>query len=359
MPAVHFLNVGNGDCIVIQHGSGRVSMIDICSGNIDAPSNAFAQGGLAGIGLRPPPNASAEGALAGLGLRGNLGMGTKPTRPQDFLRELGVSEIWRFILTHPDMDHLDGFDALFNEFTVHNFWHSGASREKPSFGGFSRYKEMDWDRYERVKTGRDKVNSRLVLAGDRFAYANQNDTGHGWGDGLNILAPTPELIYQANQTEDPNDGSYVILYCSESFRIIFAGDSHDETWEQILTHHAEDVANCDVLIAPHHGRDSGRQWDFLDVLRPKLTLFGVARSEHLAYEAWNKRGLFKITNNQAGNISIEVSEQRLDVFVENENFAIAKSPRDILRHPLLGYRRYGYVRSSKLTTDRFQPKPVT
>jgi competence protein ComEC len=348
MPAIHFLNVGNGDCIVIQHGSGRVSMIDICSGNMDAPSNALAQGGLAGLslGLRPPPNALVQGALTGLGIRGNLGMGTKPTRPQDYLHGLGVSEIWRFILTHPDMDHLDGFDALFNEFTVHNFWHPGATREKPPFGGLSRYKEVDWDRYERVKAGRDEVNSRLVLAGERFAYANQTDTGQSGGDGLHILAPTPELIAQANQTEDPNDGSYVILYRSEAFRIIFAGDSHDDTWEHILTHNAEDVANCDVLIAPHHGRDSGRQWDFLDVLRPKLTLFGVARSEHLAYEAWNKRGLFKITNNQAGNISIEVSEQRLDVFVENESFAIANSPYDTLRHPVLGYRRYGCVSSS-------------
>lgn len=344
MPAVHFLNVGNGDCILIQHGSGRVTMIDICSGNMDASSNALALGGLASLALEisPPHRVLAQGGLAGLRLRGNSGMATKPTRPQDYLRGLGVSEIWRFILTHPDMDHLDGFDALFNEFTVHNFWHSGATREKPPFGALSRYKEVDWDRYERVKAGRDGVNSRLVLAGDRFAYANQTDTVQGWGDGLHILAPTPELIAQANRTEDPNDGSYVILYRSKAFRIIFAGDSHDDTWEYILAHHTADVTNCDVLVAPHHGRGSGRQWDFLDVLRPKLTLFGVARSEHLAYNAWNTRGLFKLTNNQAGNVAIEFNEQRLDVFVENESFAIAQSPMDTLRHPVLGYRRHSY-----------------
>lgn len=318
MPAIHFLNVGHGDCIIIEHLSGRVTMIDICSGNIAEPSTA---GGLLGIVSR---------------------MADRPTKPQEYLRRLGVTEIWRFILTHPDMDHLDGFDALLREFTVHNFWHPGAEREKPPFGGFSRYKEADWDRYAQVKAGNGGLNSRLVLAGDRFAYANKSDSPDGGGDGLHILAPTPALIAKANETEDPNDGSYVILYRSGGFRVIFAGDSHDATWEHILTHHRADVENCDVLIAPHHGRDSGRSWDFLGVTNPKLTLFGVARSEHLAYDAWNCRDLFKVTNNQAGNVVMHINNNHMDVFVENEACAVEQSPNDFTRNGL-GYRRLGYI----------------
>lgn len=34
MPSVHLLNVSPGDCTIIRHGSGRVSMIDMCDGNI-------------------------------------------------------------------------------------------------------------------------------------------------------------------------------------------------------------------------------------------------------------------------------------------------------------------------------------
>lgn len=315
---MHFLNVGHGDCIIVEHISGRVTMIDICSGNIEDIS---AGGGLLDIVSR---------------------MADRPTKPQQYLRRLGITEIWRFILTHPDMDHLDGFDALLNEFSVHNFWHPGAEREKPPFGGFSRYKEADWDRYARVKAGQDWPNSRLVLAGDRFTYANRSDDPNGGGDGLQILAPTPELIALANQTEDPNDGSYVILYRTGPFRIIFAGDSHDATWELILANHRADVENCDVLIAPHHGRDSGRSWDFLNVTRPALTLFGVARSEHLAYDAWNRRDLFKITNNQAGNVVMHVDGNHLDVFVEHDACAEKHNGGDAMRNGL-GYRRLGWL----------------
>lgn len=31
---IHFLNVLNGDCTIIEHETGRVSVIDICNGNV-------------------------------------------------------------------------------------------------------------------------------------------------------------------------------------------------------------------------------------------------------------------------------------------------------------------------------------
>ena len=59
----------------------------------------------------------------------------------------------------------------------------------------------------------------------------------------------------------------------------------------------DDLRDIDLLIAPHHGRSSGRSYEVLDVLRPALTFFGNARSEHLAYSAWNYRKLPFVTNN--------------------------------------------------------------
>ena len=31
MPTIHFLNVKQGDCSVIQHASGHVTVIDVCN----------------------------------------------------------------------------------------------------------------------------------------------------------------------------------------------------------------------------------------------------------------------------------------------------------------------------------------
>ena len=118
-----------------------------------------------------------------------------------------------------------------------------------------------------------------------------------------------------------HDASYVLLYRTGGSRIVFGGDSHDLTWDHILEKHAEDVTDIDLFIAPHHGRKSERSYRFLDMLTPTLTFFGNAPYEHLAYDAWNRRGLQKITNNQANCMVVDASSSPMELYVTHENFA--------------------------------------
>ena len=78
----------------------------------------------------------------------------------------------------------------------------------------------------------------------------------------------------------------------------------------------------DLLIAPHHGRKSGRSYEFLDVVRPQITFFGNAKSEHLAYGAWQSRNLRIITNNQANCMVVDTNGDAMQVYVTNRNFAV-------------------------------------
>ena len=305
LSSVHFLNVRQGDCILLRHNSGRSTIYDICAGNIPRKTQA----------RRVAENLSS--------VRGNFQMCHHPTNPLDYLQSLGLSSIWRFILSHPDMDHLDGFDALMDEIALTVFWDSRVRREKPDFQG-SPYLEEDWKRHEKVRDGEERrVQTLKPHAGNRFKYANINEDDSPGGDGLHILAPDPGLVEEANKNGNLNDASYVLLYRSVGGRVVIPGDAHDKTWKYVLEQYEDDVRDIDLLVAPHHGRKSGRSYDFLDVLRPKLTLFGCARSEYLAYDAWNRRGLKHVTNNQAGCIVAECFKAKMDVYVENEKFADA------------------------------------
>ncbi|WP_175673286.1 ComEC/Rec2 family competence protein [Burkholderia ambifaria] len=341
MARIHFLNVGEGDCCIIQHNSeNRVTMIDICGGNKSEDTVAYDRMfKIAGVATESND-------------RGNYNMAEWTTKPQTYLREIDIKRIWRFVLSHPDMDHMDGFNALMSEFPIDNFWHMGAVREKPDFGSYGRYKEEDWDRYASVRDGKEAGTRTLnVTAGRRFKFANLDSEGRNGGDGIVILAPTPELVELAHKTGDFNDCSYVLLYRTAGHKIIFGGDSHDETWDRILANHRELVENCDVLIAPHHGRNSGRSWEFLDVLKPKLTLFGTAKSEHLAYGAWYNRKLEYITNNQAGNVVLEVADNGdLDVYVENSNFATNRNIHLSTIKNGQGYHMVTFIKSKATAT---------
>lgn len=306
MSTVHFLNVGKGDCTLIEHNSGHDTLIDICKGNLSLNKEQLFE---------------AKVAQAVEKVLGNFGMSKTPTNPVSYIRDVGVTELFRFILTHPDMDHLDGLENLFETFDVGNFWHTGVTREAPTFES-GEYKQEDWDLYREIVAGnRDGVKVLSRLAGSKFKYANEGDVAGSSGDGLSILAPNADLVKAAIDSGDVNDSSYVILYRSPGGRILIPGDAHDETWDYVLEHYGDAVADCSILFAPHHGRRSGRSFEFLDVVKPKMTFFGCADSGHLAYNEWRKRGLPVVTNNQAGNIVLECLDGQIDIYVENSKFA--------------------------------------
>jgi competence protein ComEC len=314
MAVVHFLNVGHGDCSIIQHNSGRVTMIDVCKAW--DPASDSLKTSIEKLKKAIVERFAANDSRVG----GNFNQKDHPENPIEYLRGHGITSIFRFILSHPDMDHMDGLKALFEGFEVLNFWDTDNTAKK-DFEGGSPFNSEDWDLYQALRSGRVTTPKRLtMLAGDVGQFWNHGGEG-GTPDGLHILAPTAALVSAANECGDFNDCSYVVLYRTSQFRILFCGDSHDKTWEHLLAHHSTDLGDIDVLVAPHHGRDSDRDFEFLDVARPRLTLMGNARSEHLAYAAWNQRGLDFVTNNQAGTVILDIDESALNVYATNEEFA--------------------------------------
>ena len=313
MPIIHFLNVKQGDCSIIEHGSGRVTVIDVCNaGPIDIVSETV----------------DASFAKREKGIAGNFKQKEYPVNPVSYLKKHGIDSVFRFVATHPDMDHLDGIKHFFETFEPSNFWDTNNNEEK-TFEEGSPFNQEDWDFYKSLRDATSDIAvKRLTLhSGARGKYYNQTEEGKGGGDGLSILASTPELVTNANECGDYNDCSYVILYRCNGLKVVFGGDSHDETWEHILKTHEEDVSDIDLLIAPHHGRDSGRSYDFLDVLKPKMTFFGNANSEHLAYDKWNTRKLAFITNNQAGCMIADGEDKTgMDIYVTHEPFAKSANP---------------------------------
>ena len=309
MGVVHFLNVGPGDCSIIQHASGRVTMIDVCKARV------------------PKPSSDVLGALI-------LALELKSSRqlpmmdnPISYMQDRNIDHIFRFILSHPDMDHMDGLKDVFSEFSPLNFWDTENTCTK-SFSNTSPYREEDWYFYKQLRDGKMANPKRLTLySGARSQLYNLKGEYGEPQDGLYILSPTQALVAEANRTNEFNDASYVVLYRSLAGRILFCGDAHDKTWEHVLENHLTDIYRVELMIAPHHGRDSGRDRSFLSEVMPKLTLFGVAPSAHLAYDAWRNRGLDYITSNQAGTIIVDARSVPMKVYATKESFVRKRNPK--------------------------------
>lgn len=310
MAKIHFLNVDEGDCSIIQHDNGNVTMIDICCGNIIEQQPAIV-------------TFSNESVNS---VTGNFNMKAYPTNPVEYIKRWRISSIFRYIQTHPDMDHMDGLKNLADSKPILNFWDTENTKEQSfdEHGNCGRYKKEDWDCYQRLRKSADKPKSLVYYDGSVAKYFAEDDTGVLADDFLKILSPTKELIKEANTAGDWNDSSYVILYCIQGRKILFCGDAGMDTITHLIEKHNADISDLDVLIAPHHGRDSDKDFSFLDVMKPKLTLVGNAKCDHLAYDKWDSRGLMHIQNNQGGNILIDIyNNGEMHVCCSNKRYADA------------------------------------
>ncbi len=314
MAKIHIINVSPGDCTLIKHNSGRVTGIDICGGNLEVRQKAAAVEARATTLL----DLLKEGSNGG----GNYRMCERPSNPINYIHTHGIGKLFRFIVTHPDMDHMDGLAKLHSEIGFDNFWDTGARRKAPDFNGFYRYDKDDWDLYQRlIKRSVDGVTVLTKIAGDRFSLANKDDDEGKTPDALYILAPSKDLLCDPNENDDINEASYVLDYYSNAGHMIFPGDAHDASWNYVMETNPTLKRNCSFLLAPHHGRHSDRSYEFLDFLQPKLTVLGCSPSKYIDYSQWSRRGLEILTSNQAGNIVLDVNTSYYDVYIENDEFS--------------------------------------
>lgn len=317
MATIHFLNVDEGDCSIIQHEDDKVTMIDVCC----AHQHAIVEKAFTGNVLQP--------------IRGNFRQKDNPENPLSYLQMLGVKSIFRYIQTHPDMDHMDGLNSISRNFKIYNFWDTANTKEL-EFSKPCKYNEEDWNCYQKLRKSKDNPKALVLYSGQKNRYYASDDKGLKTDDYLEILSPTKDLIRAANQAKEWNDSSYVILYNIQGRKILFCGDAGDSTFEHLLKNYRTKISNIDVLIAPHHGRRAQiNDYSFLTVMKPKLTLFGNAGNGYLAYEKYRPH----LINNDCGNILLEINNGRIYVYVSNKIYAtkeiMAQHKQLTHRHPTL------------------------
>jgi len=209
--------------------------------------------------------------------------------------EGNIRPIFRYVSTHPHKDHIKGLDALFNEVSVWNFWDI-EHRFQPDKNGqdWEDYKD-DWGRYELVRASTN--GSPTVLK-----YTDKNNQMKFWDeDQIEILSPSDELHQFVHVKEDGsrrtaeeigqalNNLSYVLLIKFNGLKILLTGDVETKGWEYILKNHKDKIKNIDILKAPHHGRESAFHEEAVKWMNPKHIIFSASTEcEHIVPEKYKK-----------------------------------------------------------------------
>ncbi|HET8712304.1 MAG TPA: DNA internalization-related competence protein ComEC/Rec2 [Gemmatimonadales bacterium] len=244
---VHFLDVGQGDAVLLRSPKGRWVLID---------------GGPRG------PQGDA---------------GRRVVVP--FLRRYGASQLAAVIATHAHLDHFGGLLAVLDAFDPAFVLEPGQAVPDPGYLGFLSAVEADGAEWRPARQG-----DRLEL------------------DGVALEVVSPDSGWVARQT-DINEGSVVLLVTYGSARLLFAGDAGMPT-ELHLAGRIGRVAVLKVGHHGSRGATSDRWLDELQPADAVISVGAKNRYGHPAPETLARlraHGVTVLRTDEAGTITLTVS----------------------------------------------------
>ena len=305
MIKVHHLNVGHGDTIVIEFlDTKRLMVIDInrSSEFDDETKEELINESL--TRLSPSDQLSYRlGMFSIENLLEKAGIKQSLTDPIQYISDLGYSSVFRFVQTHPHADHFTGMNALFEQKTVLNTW-----CVKNSFSvdesKLSEIQKSDWKLLKKFRdSNSNPVEGVTVIrpyAGDTRQYLNE--------DNITVLSPTPELVKLAQEKDNKNIMSYVLLIKYGGRKFIFGGDAEIETWEYIVENYGDEIKDVTVLDASHHGRKSGYYQPAVKLMNPIYTIVSVGKKPSTdASNSYRQYSKYVWSTRYKGNIKFEIN----------------------------------------------------
>lgn len=217
---VSFIDVGQGDCALVELPSGKNILID-GGGTYD----------------------------------GRFDIGRRVVAP--LLWNKGIRKLDLVILSHPHPDHMNGLAFIIKKFRVSEIWENG---QDP---GTARYRD-----FKRLVEER-KIPCRVATGEAETAHIGEAE--------VRVLHPARGFSFpdrKAYVTE--NNHSLVVRVTADGNVFLFPGDIEAGAEDALVRQYGHDL-KCDLLKVPHHGSKSSSAEKFVSMTRPAIAVITVGR----------------------------------------------------------------------------------
>lgn len=254
---VTFLNVGQGDSILVRTPAGRTMLID-AGGSPSYSSSSF-----------DPGRQVVVPALA----------------------QMGIRRLDLLVNSHPHEDHLGGIPAVLDNVKVGRFASSPLEHSTPLVAQVQQQLEQK------------KVLVSQLHAGDTIMLDPAVK--------ISVLGP-PQTLFSGTRS-DANNNSVVLYMIYGRISFLLTGDLEQEGMSELVSwvNHGEvpEGIRSSVLKAPHHGSKYSINPEFAASVRPQVVVISVGRNtfghpDPAVIRSWEEQGARTLRTDEQGNITL-------------------------------------------------------
>jgi len=254
-----FLDVGQGDCALVEFPRGKRMLID------------------------------------GGGLYGDFDVGEKVIAP--FLWERRILQVDYLVLSHPQPDHYKGFTFIARHFRPREFWHNGMTSPSLTYGQL-----LEAVRGNGIKEVRVEDGFTRTIEGVQVKIIHPAE---GW---------MGEKIQKRGLV---NNNAVVLMLSFGDHRLLFTGDIEKKAEARLVE--AGKRLRAQVIKVPHHGSKQSSTEAFISKVSPRYAVIslGFANPYHFpgkgVVERYARLGCRILRTDLDGAITVQSDGKKLGV----------------------------------------------
>jgi len=256
---VTFLDIGQGDCALVEFPRGTRMLID------------------------------------GGGFYGDFDVGERVIAP--LLWERRILKIDYLVLSHPQPDHYKGLIFIARHFRPHEFWHNGMGSESPTYEQL-----LETIRGKGITTVRVAEGFSRTIAGVAVQALNPAEKGTASG---------------TQKRDRVNTNSLVLMISFGNHRLLFTGDIDQQAEARLVG--AGKGLRAQVIKVPHHGSKRSSTDPFIKKVSPCYAVISVGFGNPLhlpgkgVIERYERLGCQVLRTDLNGAITVQSDGKRLTV----------------------------------------------
>lgn len=276
---IHFIDVGQGDCIFIEFPDDKNMLID---GGLPEKSDIVIQ----------------------------------------YLDNLDVKKIDLVLATHSDNDHIGALPAIFKKYEVsycfrpmikysgRSFFRKGFS---PSSLGKSAFECVTDDYRNFLQAVEAEKCGWSFFNKDSDFSQSFNFNGETLNYSFDFLTPvkkTSEIAYY-----EANEYSPICVLTYEGKSFMFTGDAEEYNEKEFLLNYGDSNYDIDVLKVAHHGSSTSSSVEFISAIKPEIAVISCGKDNEYGHP--HKETLSNLSScwiyrtDLLGNVVIEVESSML------------------------------------------------